>query len=109
MTAQQHEQQEQKAQQARRSTDSPDIMDSLYGGMTPTSPSPFSSIGAVETQAAWAAYFDLAQQSLQTARRVTELRFLGDLKQQIVQEVRQQVLAEVRQVIRSSVKQDAIK
>lgn len=45
---------------------------------------------------AWQAYFDLAEQTLRTARRVSEVQVLSMMRQQIVQDVTQAVLAQMK-------------
>jgi hypothetical protein len=51
--------------------------------------------GPLATSEAWGAYFDLAEQTLRTARRVSELQVMSLMRQQIVNEVKQQVIAEI--------------
>jgi hypothetical protein len=45
---------------------------------------------------AWQAYFDLADQTLRTARRVSEVQTLGLMKDQIVAETVQQVIRQIQ-------------
>ena len=52
--------------------------------------------GPLASSEAWAAYFDLAEQTLRTARRVSELQVMSLMRQQIVNEVKQQVIAEIK-------------
>ena len=51
--------------------------------------------GHLASSEAWGAYFDLAEQTLRTARRVSELQVMSLMRQQIVNEVKQQVIAEI--------------
>lgn len=66
------------------------LTDDFYAAL-PQAPS-----SSLESQTAWTAYFDLADQTLRTARRVSEGMFINSLRREIVQEVRSAVLAEVR-------------
>jgi hypothetical protein len=60
----------------------------------------FSQITSGQPEAireAWQAYFDLADQTLRTARRVSEVQTLALMKDQIVSEVAQRVIGQLKQ------------
>jgi hypothetical protein len=46
---------------------------------------------------AWQAYFDLAEQTLRTARRVSEIQVLSLMQQHIVKQVTQSVIQQFQQ------------
>lgn len=105
---------EQREERRQRSEQQAHIHDSsqrdfteLFSGMT-SEGAPGDAYGA---QLAWQAYFDQADQTLRTSRRVTEALFIGNLRQQIVADVRAQVLRSLRsdiQGIRDEVQRELV-
>lgn len=82
----QREQQEQQFQQRPQSS-----FDSLFSeqisqsGIDPTG------------KEAWQAYFDLAEQTLRTARRVSEIQVLSLMQQHLVKQVTANVVTQIQQ------------
>jgi hypothetical protein len=97
-TDQQREQREQQEQQLR----SQGSFDSLFGDMITQS-------GIDPTgREAWQAYFDLAEQTLRTARRVSEIQVLSLMQQHIVKQVTLNVVKQLQsnpQIIKPVIQQ----
>jgi len=50
----------------------------------------------LDAQQAWQAYHDLAESTIRTARRVSEIMLVGQYRQALVQDITEQVMAAVR-------------
>lgn len=81
------EQQEQQEQQQGSQEYPQSHFDQVFGQITAGQPEAIRE--------AWTAYFDLADQTLRTARRVSEVQTLSLMKDQIVQEVASRVIQQL--------------
>lgn len=78
-------------QSERQQTDAPQHeFDTVFANQV-------AGVGGYEIQReAWRAYFNLAEQTVRTAREVTELQTLQLMRQAIVSDVTRQVIAQIK-------------